>query len=83
MNTITTKELKKGDRVVLRNGWMATVVSRPVGIRVMLKVEGLYTEIGDQYIWDVAARVTPGGMERLTLTPKQLKTRSVVGAAGF
>lgn len=77
MTTITTKDLKKGDRVVLRNGWFATVVSRPVGIRVCLKVEGLYTEIGDQYIWDVAARVAPGGMERLTLTPKQIKTRSM------
>lgn len=74
MNRITTKELKKGDRVVLRNGWYATVVSKAKGSRIMLKVEGLYTEIGDVWVWDIAARVP--GNELLALTDAQKKARA-------
>jgi fatty acid desaturase len=67
-------DLKKGDRVQLQNGWRATIMDSKKGTIRFAEVEGFVTELGSIYIWDIV------GVE---LTPKQVKARDRVKAAGF
>jgi hypothetical protein len=48
-----TNELKKGDRVRLRNGWFATIADNMKGNTRMATVEGDYTETGSVYAHDI------------------------------
>lgn len=83
---ITTKDLQRGDLVLLRDsGWQAYVVSRPRGIRVKLHVLGLFREIGDVYIWQVRGRIMKAEdksrhWEPLQLTQDQENKRQKVAA---
>lgn len=58
-----TNDLKKGDRVRLRNGWFATVEDNRRGVRRMLTVEGFYTEMGDVYSHDIEYYILPEGTD--------------------
>lgn len=58
-----TNDLKKGDRVRLRNGWMATVMDNRKGNRRCLEVEGHFTEMGDVYSHDIEYFVLPEGVD--------------------
>ena len=49
-----TNALKKGTRVVLRNGWEATLEDNKRGSIRMATVEGFYTEMGSIYAHDIA-----------------------------
>ena len=49
-----TNKLKKGTRVVLRNGWEATLEDNKRGSIRMATVEGFYTEMGSIYAHDIA-----------------------------
>lgn len=68
-----TNDLKKGDRIQLRNGWYATIADNKKGNIRMADVEGTYREIGSVYSHDIVARVV--GHERTAIehTPEQLK----------
>jgi len=69
-----SKDLVKGMRVVLKNGWEADVMAKPKGTRIFLKVYGFETEMGDCWLKDVATVVTPAGRyEALELNDKQKK----------
>ena len=48
-----TNELKKGDRVRLRNGWEAEIMDNLKGTRRLAKVFGFETEIGSIYAHDI------------------------------
>jgi hypothetical protein len=50
-------DLRKGDRIVLTNGWMATIEDNRKGNIRMATVEGFVTEMGSIYIWDIRGRV--------------------------
>ena len=92
-------DLKKGDRVVLDNGWLATIEDNKKGNIRMATVEGFVTEMGSIYIWDIQALISPGSrataasvyreagraemLEEIELTPKQAKHRDNVKAMGF
>jgi hypothetical protein len=52
-----TNELKKGDRVQLRNGWYATIADNMKGNTRLATVEGFVTETGSVYAWDIAEKV--------------------------
>lgn len=69
-----SNDLKKGDRIVLTNGWKATIMDNLRGNTRMAEVEGFVTEIGSIYVWDI---------EGVELTPKQVKAQSTVKAMGF
>ncbi len=49
-----TNKLKKGTRVILRNGWEAVLEDNKRGSIRMATVEGFYTEMGSIYAHDIA-----------------------------
>ena len=49
-----TNKLKKGARVVLRNGWEAVLEDNKRGSIRMATVYGFYTEMGSIYAHDIA-----------------------------
>ena len=72
-----TNDLKKGDRVRLKNGWYATIADNKKGNIRMATVEGYYTETGSIYAWDIESKVMyPGLSEPIELTDAQLKSQS-------
>jgi hypothetical protein len=80
-----TNELKKGDRVQLRNGWKATVMDNGRGNTRMCEVEGLYTEMGSVYSHDIMLHIPRDGSSpaRIEHTEKQEKLRERVNLIGF
>jgi hypothetical protein len=52
-----SNDLKKGDRVVLHNGWKATIEDNLKGNIRMATVEGFVAEIGSIYAWDIKGKV--------------------------
>jgi hypothetical protein len=73
-----TKEIRKGDRFVLNNGWYATMKDNGRGTTRIAEVEGFYTEIGSVYSYDILAVQTPTGWEAVVHTDKELKLKSFV-----
>ena len=50
---MVTNELKKGSRVILKNGWCAEIADNKKGNIRMATVHGLYTEMGSVYSHDM------------------------------
>ena len=50
-------DLRKGDRVLLKNGWYATMADNKKGNIRLATVEGFETEMGSIYMHDVAWHV--------------------------
>ncbi len=50
-----TNDLKKGDRVQLRNGWYATIADNAKGNTRIATVEGHVTETGSVYSHDIVS----------------------------
>ena len=76
---IKTNELKKGDRVQLRNGWFGTVADNARGNIRMVDVEGVYREIGSVYSHDILrAQPKSGAWDIIDYTPAQIKLRETV-----
>jgi len=48
-----TNELKKGNVILLSNGWLAVMADNMRGNTRMAKVYGAYTEIGSVYSHDI------------------------------
>ena len=70
-----TKEIKSGDRIQLSNGWFATMKDNGRGVTRMAEVEGIFTETGSIYSFDIA-KVFKGGqvfVVELTEKEKQVK----------
>lgn len=73
---IKTNDLKKGDRVHLRNGWYAEIADNGRGNIRVAKVFGDYTEIGSVYAHDIMAKVDGHTViDWIEHTPAQLKCR--------
>lgn len=56
-----SNDIKKGDRIVLRNGWEAEMMDNAKGVVRMARVHGFETEIGSIYMYDVAVVETASG----------------------
>lgn len=90
---MTTNELKKGDWVLLANGWKAQIADNQRGNVRMAKVFGLYTEIGSVYSHDIVWKCAedPGnvtdrtliGGEEIEHTKGQLKLKASLARMGF
>jgi hypothetical protein len=79
-----TNEIRKGQRVQLRNGWFGTMADNAKGNTRMVKVEGDYTEIGSVYSHDILrAENAQGSWEAVQHTDKQEKLRNTVARFGF
>jgi len=75
-----TNDLKKGMRVLLRNGWYATIMDNKRGNSRLARVEGIVTEIGSVYAHDIVNVRKDGGFwESVEHTEKQLGVRQMVG----
>ena len=71
-----TKELVKGQRIRLRNGWEAELTRKPGATIAEAKVFGHYTEIGSIYCHDIAyAFDAAGGSYLVEHTPAQVRCR--------
>ena len=85
-----TNELKKGDWVALRNGWMAQIMDNRRGNIRTAMVYGRCTEAGSVYSHDIMHKIVkPAPPERPLVvivratvehTPAQLKLRKLVEA---
>jgi hypothetical protein len=74
-----TNDLKKGDRVQLRNGWYATVEDNLKGNTRLLTVEGFSKEMGSVYSHDIVLKVNASGInEAIEHTEAQIKLRDAV-----
>lgn len=86
-----TNELKKGTRVLLRNGWEAQLADNMKGNTRLTTVFGDYTEMGSVYSHDIVGYdlgagppcgkggwLTPATWEHVEHTPKQIELRKMV-----
>jgi len=79
VQTKTTNELKKGDRILLACGWFGTIADNMKGDTRMATVEGIFTETGSVYSHDISFYVTPDGVHvPIVHTPKQNNLRRLV-----
>ena len=75
-NTTKISEVKKGARVELRNGFLATVLDNLTTRQTRLcNVEGFVTEMGSVYSTDMLNVLTASGWTRIQHTEKQLAGR--------
>lgn len=76
-----TNELKKGDRILLENGWYATIADNMKGNTRMAKVEGDFTEMGSVYSHDIEYYIDEDELPvEIEHTKSQLKLKGLVGA---
>jgi hypothetical protein len=83
-----TNDLKKGDRVLLNNGWYATIADNKKGNIRMAEVEGLYTETGSVYSHEIGFYIPStsfgdGPRVQLEHTDKQLKLKAQLEEMGL
>ena len=76
-----TNELKKGDKIRLRNGWYATIADNMKGNTRMAEVNGTYKEIGSIYSHDIVVHFnSKNEMIEIEYTPAQLKLKKMVSS---
>lgn len=83
MSLVKTNDLKKGDRVLLSNGWYATIQDNRKGDVRIATVEGLHTETGSIYAHDIVEANIADSWVSITHTPKQEQMRERVKTFGF
>ena len=80
----TMKDVRKGTRVVLRNGWEAEVLDNLTNRQTrMCKVFGTYTEMGSVYSSDIVQALVGGQWEMVTSSTKTLVTAQARQSWGF
>ena len=71
----TTNEIKKGEMVMLQNGWKARIEDNRKGNVRMATVYGMYTEMGSVYSSDITqVQNSNGEWESVSITGKQKLT---------
>lgn len=73
-----TNDLKKGDKVTLKNGWNAIIEDNKKGNIRLAKVFGVYTEIGSVYAWDIDYHTKDDLQVKIVLTDKQKKSKGLI-----
>ena len=68
-----TNDIKSGTRVLLRNGWYATIKDNKKGNTRLARVEGIYTEMGSVYSHDIVEVLVNGDWEKVEHTEAQKK----------
>lgn len=76
---IKTNDIKKEERIRLRNGWYATMEDNLRGNTRVATVEGHVTEIGSVYSHDIMYVERDGAWQPVTHTPSQDRLRSDLG----
>ena len=70
-----TSEIKKGMRILLANGWYATMKDNMRGSTRLAEVEGYYTETGSVYSHDIFAVIINGIEQKVEHTEKEIKLK--------
>lgn len=84
MNAVSIKEVKKGTRVRLANGWEAEAMDNKTnGHTRMLKVFGDYVEMGSVYTTDIKYALVNGEWAHVNHSPSQVATFKRRQAWGF
>lgn len=80
-----TNELKKGDKVELRNGWKATIEDNKKGNTRMATVYGACTEMGSVYAHDIIRLIDGDSNEKFIIehTPEQLALQERIKKMGW
>jgi hypothetical protein len=79
-----TNELKKGDKVRLRNGWDAKLEDNMKGVTRLCTVYGDFTEMGSVYSHDIMFKYEADGTHtKIEYTPAQLKCKASANSFGF
>lgn len=75
-----TNDIKKGARIVLRNGWYGTMKDNARGNTRIAEIEGYVTEMGSVYSHDIVQAMNVGETEwqAVEYTPAQEKLRKLV-----
>jgi hypothetical protein len=74
-----TNDLRKGDMVMLRNGWRARIEDNKKGNTRLATVYGTFTEMGSVYAHDIKYKFEDAGETiAIELTPAQEKLRQTV-----
>jgi hypothetical protein len=73
-----SNEIKKGDLMLLKNGWKAVMFDNKKGNIRMAEVDGLYKEIGSIYVWDIDYVKAGTEWVSVDLTEKQIKAQQVI-----
>lgn len=83
--SVSIKNVKKGTKVILRNGWLAKVEDNTVNQQTRLcTVYGDYTEMGSVYSTDIVeAQMNDGSWHVVEHTPAQLKSAQMRKGWGF
>ena len=83
--SVSIKNVKKGTKVILRNGWKAKVEDNTVNQHTRVcTVYGDYTEMGSVYTTDIVEAEMPDGTWHVVEhTPAQLKAAKNRSAWGF
>ena len=79
MIAIKTNEIKKGERIRLRNGWEADMADNAKGNTRIAKVYGYETEIGSVYSHDIVKVNRAGTWQPVEHTTAQVNLRRAVG----
>jgi len=78
-----TNDLKKGARIMLRNGWEADMWDNMRGNTRVALVYGFETEAGSVYSHDIVRALVNGTWIMVEHTPAQKKLRERVNALGM
>ena len=83
--SVSIKDVKKGTKVILKNGWQAKVEDNTVNQHTRLcTVYGDYTEMGSVYTTDIVeAQMGDGSWHIVVHTPAQLKATQARKGWGF
>jgi hypothetical protein len=81
---VSSKEIKKGTKVILRNGWKATIEDNKTTSHTrMATVQGDFTEMGSVYSTDIVEAMFDGLWFIVEHTPAQLKAAQMRKGWGF
>lgn len=80
---VRANDLKKGSRVLLRNGWEADLIDNGKGNTRYAKVYGDYTEMGSVYTKDILEAKVGENWKKVALSAAQRKAAKKIRAAGW
>lgn len=75
-----TKDIKKGTRIKMANGWFGTMKDNARGTTRIVEVEGYYTETGSVYSHDIQSVQVGDSWVVVEHTEKELQLKQQVEA---
>lgn len=74
---IKTADIKKGNTILLNNGWYGTMLDNKKGVTRFAEVEGTFTEVGSIYAHDIAAAFINDHWVSVEYTQKELDCKAM------